>query len=103
VLTKCGPHIWLCWNTTVTFSWLGVIEVTHQTAVPKVQSSILGSENDFYGGLFVLMIMIRVSGYRHLRKLPTPPCSSLNSGVIRRSRVIKFHYRPFSSNHVTNK
>jgi len=66
LLTKCGPHIWLCLNTIVTFSWLGVIEVTHQTAVTKVQSSILGSENDFYGGLFVLMIMIRVSGYRHI-------------------------------------
>ena len=36
----------------------------------------------------------------HFRKIPTSPCSSLNSGVIRRSRVIKFRYRPFSSKHV---
>jgi len=39
----------------------------------------------------------------HLRKLPTPPCSSLDSGVIRGSRVTKFHYRAFSSNYVTKR
>ena len=37
----------------------------------------------------------------HLRKLPTPPCSSLNSGVIRMSRVMKIHYRAFLANHAT--
>jgi len=39
----------------------------------------------------------------HLRKLPTPPCSSLDSGVIRRSRVMKFHFHAFSLNHVTER
>ena len=37
----------------------------------------------------------------HLRQLPTPPCSIFNSGVIRRSRVMKIHYRAFLSKHAT--
>ena len=39
----------------------------------------------------------------HLRKLPTPPSSSLDSGVIMRSRVMKLHYREFFSNHITER
>ena len=37
------------------------------------------------------------------RKLPTPPCSSLNSDVIRISRVMKFHYPAFSTNRATER
>ena len=36
-------------------------------------------------------------------QLPTPPCSSLHSDVIRRSRALKFHYRAFSSYLVTER
>ena len=39
----------------------------------------------------------------HLKKLPTPSCSNLNSGVIRWNKVMKFHFRAFSSNHVTKR
>jgi len=41
------------------------------------------------------------SKHIHLKNLPTPKCSSLNPDVIRRSRIMKFHYREFSWNHAT--
>ena len=39
----------------------------------------------------------------HLRKLPTPPCVNLNSSIISRSSVMKYHYREFSSNLFTER
>jgi len=47
------------------------------------------------------LIAENFNSFIHLRKLPTPPYSSLNSGVIRRSRVMKIHYRTFLANHAT--
>jgi len=59
---KCGPQIWLCLiifqpialkqlnsSTAInTFSCLGGLEVTHQTAVPEVPGSIPCSGKEFY-------------------------------------------------------
>jgi len=63
------------WFGSVHYHWWTASIKTRGSYCPNASYASWGLGNRFYSDI-------------HLRKLPTPPCSSLNSGVIRRSRVM---------------
>ena len=79
----------------------GLTEVSVTTLVQVFGRCRGAADRDRPRPTLITYALVAPRPHVHLRKLPTPPCSSLNSGVIRMSRVMKTHYRAFLSNHAT--